>query len=248
MIRLDAFFTKLNIASRKEAKAIIKSGKVTVNNVVIKDNNYKVDEAYDIISYMGKNLIYEEFSYYILDKPSGYISATKDKNEKTVMDYFFDVYKDTYGNLEGLDVNNLFPVGRLDKDTTGLILITNDGELGHRALSPKYHVDKVYHVLLDKPLSGDDFSIIENGVDIGDYVCLPAKISNISDNNKECDITIHEGKFHQVKRMFSAINNEVIALRRLSFGTLNIEDLKGEVLKKLDQDELNRLKELIYDN
>lgn len=217
-MRLDKFLTECGIGSRKEVKKLLDLGKVKVNDVVIKNPQTNIKEKEDIVLFENKKLEYKEFRYYIMNKKAGYITATEDPKEKTVMELLPDwvIRKD------------LAPVGRLDKDTEGLLLFTNDGKLSHSLLSPKKHVDKTYYALLEKVISPEDIQKLELGVDIGGYITQPAKAKIIGE--KEIELIISEGKFHQVKKMLEAVNNKVIYLKRLTFGKLKLENLKlGEV-------------------
>lgn len=232
-MRLDKFLTEMEIGSRSQVKSLIKKGLVEVNGVVCRDSDYKLDESKDVVSYGGEKLSYQKFRYYILNKPQGVVTATKDSKEKTVMEL-----------LENVRKADLAPVGRLDKDTEGLLLITNDGALAHKLLSPKKHVDKVYRVKLAKPVTEDDIEQLEAGVDIGDdSITMPAKVQRIQE--KEILLTIHEGRFHQVKRMLKAVGNEVVHLKRESFGCLQLEDsLKTGAFRELTTEEVDELKKL----
>ena len=197
LIRLDKYLADMGIGTRSNVKSEIKKGKITVNGAVCKDANVKIDSDNDEICFDGKQIVYEQYEYFMLNKPAGIISAATDKKEKTVVDLITDKKK-----------KDLFPIGRLDKDTEGLILISNDGELSHNLLSPKKHVDKTYYVELDKVLSDENANKVCQGVFIEkDVKTLPAQIERIS--NDKVYLTIHEGKFHQVKKMFHAVGCEV---------------------------------------
>lgn len=217
-MRLDKFLTECGLGSRKDVKSLIESKKISVNDnfkISPKDN---INENEDIVKVNGEILTYKKFRYYILNKKAGFITAVDDPREKTVMELLPDwvIKKD------------LAPVGRLDKDTEGLLLLTNDGVLNHKLLSPKSHVEKTYMVILEKDISEEDLEKLRNGVDIGGYITMPAKAIKIED--KKIHLIIKEGKFHQVKKMLEAVNNKVIYLYRISFGKLEIGDLKiGEV-------------------
>lgn len=230
--RLDKFLSDLNIGTRSQVKNFIQKGMVTVNDVIVKKPEYKVCEN-DIVSFQGQSLSCEEYAYYMLHKPTGIISATEDKMYQTVLDYFKDE-----------PCKNLYPVGRLDKDTEGLLLITNDGDLGHRLLSPKHHIPKTYYVELLKPVNCDAVIKLEEGIDIGEKrLTLPAKIQLITD--KTLYITITEGKFHQIKRMFEAVDNKVQYLKRISMGELSLDDtLPIGQYRKLTTEEISYLKSL----
>lgn len=226
-MRLDKYLCDCNIGSRSQVKEYIKKGLVTVNGAPVKKADLAVNETSDNICFKGSAVIYRKYVYILLNKPAGIITATEDKHTKTVMDL-----------IKPIPAKDMFPVGRLDKDTTGLLLITNDGDLGHRLLSPKYHVDKTYIVTPKHSLTDSDLLRLSEGVDIGDdKPTLPAK-AQLTDDGKLI-LTIHEGRFHQVKRMLEAVANEVIALHRASFGPLNLENgpAEGE-WRELTEDEI----------
>lgn len=231
MMRLDKYLVSMQVGSRSEVKDFCKKGLITVNGAVCKQSDTKIDEDKDEITFKGKVLSYEKYRYYMLHKPSGVVTATKDNHDKTVLDL-----------LEGVNTKDLSPAGRLDKDTEGLLLITNDGELIHNLLSPKKHVDKTYYIKAREILTPEDINALENGVDIGeDALTLPAKAELLSD--KELLLTIHEGKFHQVKRMLQAVNNEVLYLKRMSFGSLTLDEkLAPGEFRALREQEIKELK------
>ena len=212
MIRLDKFLCKMEIGTRSQVKDMVKKGMVSVNGEVVKKADYKFDETAATVSVNGKELSYQKYYYYMLNKPQGVVSATTDNHDKTVL----DILKDVPGK-------DLFPVGRLDKDTEGLLLITNDGELSHNLLSPKKHVDKTYLVETKENITEEMVLQLKEGVDIGEEkLTLPAKVYVLED--KKLELTIMEGKFHQVKRMLKAVDNEVIYLKRLSMGSLRLDE------------------------
>lgn len=218
MIRLDKFLCEAGAGSRSEVKILIKKGRVTINGAVAKAPETKVDEKNDQVALDAQPLSYEKFVYYMLHKPAGVVTATRDNHEKTVM----ELLKDAPGK-------DLFPAGRLDKDTEGLLLITNDGALSHRLLSPAKHVDKTYLVRTKAPVTDEMRRRLEEGVDIGDEKpTLPAKTELTEDGGLL--LTVTEGRFHQVKRMLSAVGNEVVYLKRLSMGPLVLDGAlsKGE--------------------
>lgn len=230
--RLDKFLCDLNIGTRSQVKTFIQKGLVTVNGEIIKKPECKVSDT-DSVCYQGQALSGEQYAYYMLHKPAGIISATEDKFQTTVLEYFKEE-----------PCKNLYPVGRLDKDTEGLLLITNDGELGHRLLSPRHHIPKTYYVELEHSVTESEIALLETGVDIGEKnVTLPAKIEIIDE--KTLYITITEGKFHQIKRMFEAVNNKVIYLKRISMGNLALDDSlpKGHY-RRLTIEEITYLKAL----
>ncbi|WP_029321329.1 pseudouridine synthase [Butyrivibrio sp. AE3004] len=235
-MRLDKFLGDCGLGTRKQLKECIKNGMVLVDGVVATKPDISIDPAQNEILFSGENLTenYSKFKYYILNKPQGVVSATKDNHDETVLDLI-----DT-----GYD-KNLSPVGRLDKDTEGLLLITNDGKLAHRLLSPKKHVEKEYEVHTKKFVSESDIKRLEEGIDIGDEIpTLPAK-AYISEQNGEqvLHLIIHEGRFHQVKRMLEAIGNEVVFLKRVRMGALLLDPslLPGEY-RELTKEELYLLK------
>ena len=229
-MRLDKFLVKCNIGSRSEVKTYIKKGLIKIGDATASKADTDIDEINDEIYFRGERLKYKEFIYIILNKPSGVVTARTDNLDKTVMDL-----------INPLPAKDLSPVGRLDKDTTGLLLITNDGDLSHRLLSPKKHVDKTYLVKPDHPLSEDDIKNLCDGVDIGDdKPTLPAKA--VLNDEGLLLLTIHEGRFHQVKRMLEAVGNKVITLKRLSFGGLELpKDLKEGDWRELTEDEIQKI-------
>lgn len=230
-MRLDKFLCELNICTRKEAKQILKNGLVSVNDEIIKDGSFHVNETTDTVFYNGTKLKYEKFVYYMLNKPAGVVSATEDNISKTVIDLF---------NIENRD--DIFPVGRLDKDTTGLLIITNDGDLSHRLMSPSHHINKTYQVTIEHMLSDDDIEHLTNGVElIDDGMTKPAIVKIIDDLHIE--LTIFEGRYHQVKRMLAAVNNKVLMLNRISIGDLMLDNhLQPGEYRRLTDKELNLLK------
>ncbi len=233
-IRLDKYLADMGLGTRTEVKKDIKKGRISVNGEIIKSPDYKIDTQTDAVLADGKEIAYEELVYYMLNKPQGVVSATEDRRDKTVLDLISEKKR-----------KDLFPVGRLDKDTEGLLLITNDGELAHNLLAPKKHVDKKYFVRLKAPLSEENRKRLEEGVDIGeDKLTLPAQVFVLNEERDEAEIIIREGKFHQIKRMFHAVGNEVVFLKRLSMGSLVLDEalLPGEY-RLLTPQEIERLKE-----
>ena len=212
MIRLDKFLCEMEVGTRSQVKEMVKKGQVSVNGEIIKKADYKFDETTAKVCVKEREISYQRFYYYMLNKPAGVVSATTDNHDRTVL----DLLKDAPGK-------DLFPVGRLDKDTEGLLLITNDGELSHNLLSPKKHVDKTYLVKTAEVVTSNMVQVLEKGVDIGEEkLTLPAKVKVMED--KEIELTITEGKFHQVKRMLKAVDNEVVYLKRLSMGSLMLDE------------------------
>lgn len=236
MIRLDKYLADMGCGTRQEVKKLIRSGQVSVNGAVVKKPETKVEQTVQEVCLNGEKVVYESFEYYMLNKPAGVISATEDRSCQTVVDLIQEKKR-----------KDLFPVGRLDKDTEGLLLITNDGELAHRLLSPKKHVDKCYFARVSGKVTEDDVRSFENGVNIGSLeqpeITMPGKLEIItSDEISQIHLTIQEGKFHQVKRMFRAVGKEVIYLKRLRMGTLVLdENLSIGEYRPLTKEELEKL-------
>lgn len=218
MIRLDKYLADMSFGTRTEVKKLIRQGKVVVDGAIVKNPDIKIDTDTQSVLCNGIAVTYETYEYYMLNKPAGVISATSDKKEKTVLDL-----------IDSKKRKDLFPVGRLDKDTEGLLLITNDGELAHRLLSPKKHVDKLYYARVEGVVGVEDIDAFAKGLDIGEgEYTKPAKLEILkSDVISEIQLTIQEGKFHQVKRMFEVVGKKVIYLKRLEMGTLKLDDGLG---------------------
>lgn len=233
MIRLDKYLADMGAGTRTEVKKQIRQGQVTVDGQVVKKPEMKVEPGSNVISCLGREIAYQEFEYYMLNKPAGVISATEDKKEETVVDLIREKSR-----------KDLFPVGRLDRDTEGLLLITNDGMLAHDLLSPKKHVNKVYYAKIKGCVDDADITVFQEGVDIGEKLpAMPAKLT-ILEAGEESEITleIQEGKYHQVKRMFEAVGKEVIYLKRLSMGSLVLDQtLKAGEYRRLTKKELDEL-------
>ncbi|MBR3635079.1 MAG: rRNA pseudouridine synthase [Lachnospiraceae bacterium] len=231
MIRLDGYLCTCKGLTRSEAKKLIKEKRVSINDSIVSDPSCKVNDD-DMVKLDGEILIFEEYVYIILNKPSGYVTARTDSKNPTVMDLIGEKRKD------------LSPVGRLDIDTEGILLITDNGKLNHNMLSPSKHVDKCYLVRCAHEVSDEDIDHLKNGVDIGDdKLTLPAKCERSDDNIL---LTIQEGRYHQVKRMLAATGNEVVYLKRLSFGPLSLDDsLNPGEYRKLNKEELESLKEYL---
>lgn len=236
MIRLDKYLADMGCGTRQEVKKLIRSGQVSVDGAVVKKPETKVEQTVQEVCLNGEKVGYESFEYYMLNKPAGVISATEDRSCQTVVDLIKEKKR-----------KDLFPVGRLDKDTEGLLLITNDGELAHRLLSPKKHVDKCYFARVSGKVTENDVRSFENGVNIGSLeqpeITMPGKLEIItSDEISQIRLTIQEGKFHQVKRMFQAVDKEVIYLKRLRMGTLVLdENLSIGEYRPLTKEELEKL-------
>lgn len=231
--RLDRYLALAGLGTRTEVKSMIKKGMISVNDVCAKRPETKIDTEIDTVTCQGKTVCYEQFEYYLFHKPAGCVSATKDNFDKTVLDY-----------IESTKKAELFPVGRLDKDTEGLLLITNDGALAHNLLSPKKHVDKTYFARIDGHVTERETELFREGVDIGDdKPTLPANLVILSEGEiSEIELTIHEGRFHQVKRMFEAVGMKVTYLKRISFGALRLDGLEKGEYRMLTEEELALLK------
>ena len=229
MIRLDKYLADMSIGTRQEVKKYIRQGRVKINEDIIKKPEYK-------ITFDGAPVAYETFEYYMLNKPAGVISATEDKRDKTVLDLIKEKKR-----------KDLFPVGRLDKDTEGLLLITNDGALAHRLLSPKKHVDKCYYAEISGGVTEDDVRVFKERINIGTQEepewTMPAELKILEKGTvSRIRLTIREGKFHQVKRMFLAVGKEVVYLKRERMGALVLdEELAPGEYRKLTDSELKSI-------
>ena len=212
-MRLDKYLSESGIFSRSEAGKAIRSGRITVDGSVLRDPSKHIPETASVTC-DGKPVVWSRYQYIMLHKPAGYVSATEDKG-RTVM----DLVPPACSRL------GMFPCGRLDIDTTGLLLITNDGPGAHNWLSPKHHVTKTYRFTCALPLSQEARSRMENGLELGDFTSLPASVH--MDTPQSGEITITEGKFHQIKRMFDAVENEITSLKRVQFGPLVLDDALG---------------------
>lgn len=236
MIRLDKYISETGKGTRSRVKEMIKKGLVTVNDEVVKKPEYKINEQSDEVFISGCKVDYIRYEYFMLNKPAGYISATEDKKEKTVLELIKDSCR-----------KDLFPVGRLDKDTEGLLIISNDGAMAHEILSPKKHVDKVYYAKIEGNVMKEHVEMFKEGIDIGEKKkTLPAELIIISSGDiSEVEITIREGKFHQVKRMFLAIGMKVIYLKRIKMGNIILDESldKGEY-RMLNDEEIRALTEM----
>ncbi|MBP2099599.1 pseudouridine synthase [Enterococcus rivorum] len=237
-MRLDKFLADVGLGSRKEVKQLIKKNLVKVNGSLAKDGKIQVNEKTDVITFDEEPLVYQRFFYYMLHKPQGVISATEDKRDETVLDLLADTdFRD-----------DLFPVGRLDKDTEGLLLLTNDGQLAHQLLSPKKHVDKEYFAKIEGVVTEEDIRCFKKGFPLsnGEMVKPSQLFIESVDEVKQCStirLIIQEGKFHQVKRMFEAVDKKVTYLKRLRMGSLVLDErLELGEYRQLTDAELNSLK------
>ena len=230
-LRADKFLADLGIGTRSQVKNIIKNKKVAVNGQIITSANVKINTEKDVVTVNGKEINYKKYTYIMMNKPDGVISSTEDK-QKTVIDLLPK-------ELQNLD---LFPVGRLDKDTVGLLILTNDGIFAHNTLSPKKHIDKKYYAKISGTLPENAVEIFKNGVTIGDYKCKSADLRIIDSNSIE--VVIHEGKFHQVKRMFESVGKKVVYLKRLSMGKLKLDESLGlGEYRELTEEEVKLIEE-----
>ncbi|MEW9110689.1 MAG: pseudouridine synthase [Cytobacillus gottheilii] len=233
-MRIDKMLANLGYGSRKDVKKLLKNGSVTINEVAVKDGKQHVDPENDIVMIHGEQVEYKEYIYLMMNKPQGVISATEDTRHETVIDI-----------LEAEDVVfSPFPVGRLDKDTEGLLLLTNDGQLSHKLLSPKKHVPKTYFAVINSEVTEEDQEAFKKGVILDDgYETKPATLKILKSGlTSDIELTITEGKFHQVKRMFEAVGKRVMYLKRMSMGPLELDSsLELGEYRELTDDELELL-------
>ncbi|MBI0576682.1 rRNA pseudouridine synthase [Neobacillus cucumis] len=235
-MRIDKMLANLGYGSRKEVKQLLKSGAVKVNDVVVKDAKQHVEPNQETVSLNGEVIEYKEFIYLMMNKPQGVLSATEDNSCETVIDLL---------ELED-QVYEPFPVGRLDKDTEGLLLITNDGQLAHRLLSPKKHVPKTYFAVIDQEVTEEDVRAFTDGVTLDDgYKTKPGELKILKSGlRSDIELTITEGKFHQVKRMFEAVGKKVVYLQRISMGPLALDEtLELGEYRELTEEEIQLLSE-----
>lgn len=226
-MRLDKYLADMSLGTRSEVRELIRKGKITVNGKTVKDASLQIRES-DSVACEGQEVSYVEYEYYLLNKPKGYICALEDRRHPVIMELIRSRRKD------------LVPVGRLDLDTEGAILLTNDGQLNHFLLSPKNHVPKTYYAETDKPIPEEAVGLFEKGLDLGDFISAPAQLKILGENKAE--LTIHEGKFHQVKRMFEKVGCTVTCLQRLRFGELTLEGLQTGEYRSLTEEEITALK------
>lgn len=224
-MRLDKFLSDQGVASRKELKAIIRHGRVSVDGITVIKPETKIDSDVNRICVDGDHISYSKYRYFMLDKPCGILTATEDKKQKTVLELLSPEMRRM----------NLFPVGRLDKDTSGLLLLTNDGDFAHRVISPKFSVKKRYYAEVDGELTEEDEKAFKNGIELRDGLkCRPAELIRLG--GKRCEVVLTEGKYHQVRRMLASVGKPVTLLRRLSIGTLELD-------KNLSEGEYRELNE-----
>lgn len=233
MERIDKIVSVAAGVSRTDARALIKKGLVSVNGAVVKNIGFKADEKNDVICSRGEQLCYNKFVYIMMNKPKGVISASEGGSEKTVVDILPDSMKR----------KNLFPAGRLDKDTTGFMLITDDGDFAHRILSPKNHIPKTYIAKLDKPFDDEVVNAFEQGVELKIDLCMPAEISAVGGDYRVALVTIKQGMYHQIKRMFGKFGLTVVELKRIKMGGLELDkSLKPGECRYITASELEQIK------
>lgn len=229
MERLDKILAGSGFGTRKEVKKLVKYGIVKVDGKVATSSDIKIDPDKCEITVNGENLVYRKFVYLMLNKPDGYVSATEDNVYPTVT----ELVPEEYWHF------NVFPVGRLDVDTEGLLILTNDGKFAHNVTSPKKHIPKKYFVIPEIPITDDDKKAFASGMDLGDFTAMPARLEECDDG---CYVTIFEGKFHQVKRMFEKIGNRVEYLKRVQIGGLSLDkDLQIGEMRELSEGEIKLL-------
>lgn len=211
-MRIDKFLSEMGKATRKQSALLAKNGKILVNGVVVKKADMHINPESDEITLCGEKITYKKFTYIMLNKPDGVVSATEDTNEKTVLDLLPEEERR----------KGLFPCGRLDKSTLGLVILTNDGDSAHKRLSPKHHVSKIYNFKSKNPISENERECLEDGIDIGGYTTKPCRVA-LNDDFASGQITLTEGKYHQIKRMLEAIDNKITYLERVSFGGITLD-------------------------
>jgi 16S rRNA pseudouridine516 synthase len=234
-IRIDKMLSNIGLGSRSQIKIDAKSGCIKINGIIEKNSSRIVDTEKDEVNYKNNTVKYIQYIYLMMNKPQGVVSATEDNYDKTVVDLLDE--KDKFYSP--------FPVGRLDKDTEGLLILTNDGVLNHNLLSPKKHVDKTYYAEVDGEVTEEDVKLFEEGILLinENYTTLPADLKIIeSGQESKCYVTVREGKFHQVKRMFLAVGKEVKYLKRISMGAINLDEtLELGAYRHLTDEELKKL-------
>lgn len=232
MMRLDRFLAINKYGTRQEVKKIIRAGRAAVNGQAVKSPEYKLNEDTAKVTVDGRIVNYEKYHYIMLYKPEGCVSSTYEKGERSVLSYIGEAY-----------AGGLFPVGRLDKDTQGLLLLTDDGVLAHQLLSPSKHVDKRYYVELERELPKDAAVKFKEGIDIGDKDMTMPAVLELTSHPRHAYVTLHEGRYHQIKRMFEALDNRVVHLKRISMKELVLDEaLKPGEYRKLTEEEIMRLK------
>ena len=233
-MRIDKFLSNMGVASRTESSKAARQGLILVNGVAVKKADIHIDPEKDVITYCGRKIEYRKYTYILMNKPDGVVSATEDGKDKTVIDLL----------PEELQKLNLFPCGRLDKHTLGLVMLTDDGDLAHRLLSPKHHVKKKYYFESKFPLTEEEIAYLQKGATLEDgYITKPSEIE-LFDNKQSGHITLVEGKYHQIKRMLESVNNKITYLERITFGPLVLdENLERGQWRFLTDTEIKRLEE-----
>ncbi|MBP3616917.1 MAG: rRNA pseudouridine synthase [Lachnospiraceae bacterium] len=246
-MRLDKLVAELTGMTRSQAREVIVKGRVCVNGEIKKVIAEQVKEESDVLTLDGKELNFQKFAYFMLNKPAGTVSATQDKEAKTVLSLL---------SAEDRKRRNLFPVGRLDKDTEGLLFLTDDGMLSHQLISPRKHADKLYFARLIREITAEDITLFASGMKVDEELtAMPATLRTLTEEETvaflpeggfAAAVTLQEGKFHQVKRMFAATGNEVLYLKRMAMGGVTLDDtlLPGEY-RELSEDEVERLRESV---
>ena len=229
-MRIDKLLSDMGLATRSEARAACKSGQILVDGKAVRDSSAHVDPEKQSITFRGRDISYRKYTYVMLNKPEGYVSATEDRSEKTVLDLVGDE----------LSHRALFPAGRLDKDTVGFVLLTDDGDFAHRILSPKKHVPKTYIAKTDKPCDDGVVRAFEEGARLADgTVCLKAELRFLNEEKTLCEVVICEGMYHQIKRMFASCGRHVVSLERVKMGALPLDPtLKRGEYRELSSEEL----------
>ena len=235
-IRLDKFLSNLGLGSRKEVLKLIKSKKIKVNQEIVRDPSFKIDPERDIVFYENRPFTYQKYFYYKFYKPKGVITSTKDK-DKTIFDLL-------PSDLPGY--KTLFPAGRLDKDAEGLILLTNDGELAHRITHPRWKLPKVYEIEIERPLTDADKLAIEEGIELKEGKTKPAKISLLNSERTLLEITVYEGRYHLLKRVFGKLGYKVLSIKRIAIGPVSLGDLKPCEVRTLSKEELDLLRAQLF--
>ena len=227
-MRIDKLLSQMGKATRKESASLARAGKISVNGVPVKKADVHIDPDKDVVILCGEKIVYKEFTYIMLNKPDGYVSATEDGRERTVLELLPEEERR----------KNLFPCGRLDKNTLGLMILTNDGDSAHKCLSPKHHFAKTYAFEAKLPISEEQRVLLEDGVDIGGYFTMPCKVE-LDASQRSGKITLTEGKYHQIKRMLEAIDNKITYLERISFGGIVLDSTlaRGEWRYLTDEEE-----------
>lgn len=234
MLRLDKYLSDCGVGTRSEIKKLIRSGAVRVDGVNKATPDTKIDETSATVYFNDRIIKYRKYVYLMLNKPQGYVSAVRDNHYKTVVELVPEEYKHF----------DVFPMGRLDIDTVGLLVLTNDGEMAHKLLSPARHVPKKYIAEVDGRVNDSDIACFKSGMDLGDFIAKPAELRVIENTDLGCvaEVTIAEGKFHQIKRMFEKVGKKVLRLKRIQMNNLVLdEDLKEGELRELTENELKSL-------